>query len=724
MSLPLPEQAEQLLRLQAETADLLALGVACHGRMLELEERDIEEAIRHAVAGAALFKAVSERPDPRPEWLAAHEEQCCRYGAIWIHARLGEALAPEPHWPDLAVTLLRRMEQLHAEPLPWAVAMASDLRRWQEPEPAAAAGSSLRLVVVGNCQSHPLLLGLQRALPAARIHYCPPVHLAQPEDVRLLHAQLRSADWLVAQRVQPGYREGLGLDTPTLCALLPEAARAVVLPNLHYEGHHPWIGYAHDPDGRLAALEAESPLGPYHDHLAMAAAARGLAPGQLLQPDPPPELLELIRRHHLDSLAELQRRELDCTVSISDWIARQHRERPVAHTINHPTQTTLDQVLRRLLAALALPHQLDDALFDAHEHLGALSIPIHPWVRQALALGAWAGGWGQRRGTPLSIEQQLAESLAFYRQHPWIGIANAAHPRRIWAEACLDLLLPAGGSPPARPLVDLLLLAAGHEQETLLLGSLERASGAAVASLDGAAAGEERLPWQRAAETVGALAPQPLAVVSRRISRPPAGRLARLTVCFLRDPLARVRALHLQACQGLEPPDAPEFEAFVAALCRSPLANGQTRLLSPQDEDWAQRQGWAARPELIDLRGPELFVGVVERFDASLVALEHQLEQLGCPLDLAYPRARSSAGQAQVQAAAADPSLPADFALIAATELDSSLHRRALERLAERLAAIPDLQTRMSAFEARCDRLASLAPLPQRAPLTPPGPQG
>jgi hypothetical protein len=32
-----------------------------------------------------------------------------------------------------------------------------------------------------------------------------------------------------------------------------------------------------------------------------------------------------------------------------------------------------------------------------------------------------------------------------------------------------------------------------------------------------------------------------------------------------------------------------------------------------------------------------LFVGIVERYDESIVALEHQLEQLGMPMDLAYP---------------------------------------------------------------------------------------
>ncbi|WP_315859645.1 WcbI family polysaccharide biosynthesis putative acetyltransferase [Cyanobium sp. ATX 6F1] len=317
--------------------------------------------------------------------------------------------------------------------MPWISNLSLDLEQGIRSAAPAVEGNEIRLVVVGNCQAHPLTLGLMQALPQARIYATPSVHIATAEDVAHLHQRLNDTDLLVMHRVQPGYRNDIGLDSVTLASLLPPSARSVVLPNLHYEGHHPWIGYAQDPDGRLSRLEEESPLGPYHDFLAMVAARDDLPLELLLDSACPVAVLDQLRAHHHHSLAELAKRENDCDLSISDWISNNHRRLPIAHTINHPTQATLDKLLRQLLQILGLPHELSENLFDAAEHLGALRIPVHPWVRQALGLDAWADSWGQRQGEPLPIEKQLEESIAFYEQHPWILEVNTNHPKALLA---------------------------------------------------------------------------------------------------------------------------------------------------------------------------------------------------------------------------------------------------------------------------------------------------
>ncbi|WP_231605193.1 WcbI family polysaccharide biosynthesis putative acetyltransferase [Synechococcus sp. CBW1006] len=443
-------QADELLRLVPQLLDqpqgpeqLRSLAVACHGRMLELGDLHRTFAIEHALAGARLLAALQGHPASEPDWVQVHEEQCCRYGALWIH----EALQQSDHqsdpaqataWGGTALGLLKRLEQLHSPPPAWIQALHQDLgRRITAPPPEPP---SLALVVVGNCQAFPLMLGLQQALPTAQITFCPSVHLATAADVAELHQALPQADLLVMHRVQTGYRNNIGLDTATLQALLAPGARCVVLPNLHYEGQLPWIAYGQDPEGRLSALEAESPLGPYHDFLAMAAAGRGLDAAALHGIPCPEAVASVLREAHHHSLAELRSREADCSVGLSDWIAERHRQQPIGHTINHPTQASLDTLLRRLLAQLHPTHQLGPDLFDRQEHLGSLSLPIHPWVQQALNLGAWASTWGQRRHTPFLIATQLDESIAFYRRHPWIEAVNATHPKLAFAQRCLDLL--------------------------------------------------------------------------------------------------------------------------------------------------------------------------------------------------------------------------------------------------------------------------------------------
>jgi len=455
----------------ASPAVLQALAVSCHSRMLEMANQDKSLAVRHALAGAELLSTLAAAGGVFPDWLLTHEEQCCRYGCMWIHELLIAGDDGAGIWVSDALKLLSRMEQLHADPVDWAPVVRTSLlnhapisaliqREPSDPgvtrsgasskeEHQAGLAGDARIVVVGNCQSHPLMLGLSQALPQANIHFCPSVHLATEDDVARLHQRLANADLLVMHRVLPGYRDDIGLDSNTLRGLLSPSSRSLVLPNLHYEGHHPWIGYAHDPEGRLASLVEESPLGPYHDFLVMVAAHAGIEPESLLQASCSAFVQQRLHALHESSLAELKKREADCDVAISDWIAANHRMVPIVHTINHPTQIALDQLLRRLLILLGAPHRLGPQVFDPTEHLGALTIPIHPWIRQALQLEPWADAWGQVQGKPFPIGDQIEASHAFYQRHPWIAASNNQHPKFLLASELLAECLVK--SPPAAP---------------------------------------------------------------------------------------------------------------------------------------------------------------------------------------------------------------------------------------------------------------------------------
>jgi hypothetical protein len=459
--------------------------LACYKCMTELGDQNRAAAIPLALAGAKLFLALTNFASPQPDWVAIHEELCCRYGAIWIVELISEGYPGAELWRDQGIDLLNRLYQFHDASVAWIPIKLAFLQRLPAPlfpvkqstdsvdNSIAIAGNvavnasqmpnslgqvpnhatqglgfsiqvsrpvsrKLKIMVVGNCQAYPLLLGMQQNLTQADIHFCPSVHLATADEVANLHRELVDTDVLVMHRVQPGYRNNIGLDSPFLRSLLPEDSRSFVLPNLHYEGYFPWTTYAHDPDGRLPALEAESPLGPYHDFLAMAAAQEGLDHSDLMDYHCTSRIADLLLNAHDQSLNELSSREPDCDVEISDWIAANFRNIPLAHTINHPTQATLDQLFRRLLAKIDCPHRLRSELFDSTEYLGDLSIPIHPWVRQALGLGPWACQWGQRRKQPFTIEVQLSESIDFYRRHSWMASANENHPKLKFAKACLS----------------------------------------------------------------------------------------------------------------------------------------------------------------------------------------------------------------------------------------------------------------------------------------------
>ena len=69
----------------------------------------------------------------------------------------------------------------------------------------------------------------------------------------------------------------------------------MVLPNLHFEGCHPLIGYAYLPEEQRQRLAAESPLGNYHDFLAMVDSTWGLSASQVLQRPLQPPMADLLR---------------------------------------------------------------------------------------------------------------------------------------------------------------------------------------------------------------------------------------------------------------------------------------------------------------------------------------------------------------------------------------------------------------------------------------------
>ncbi len=149
---------------------------------------------------------------------------------------------------------------------------------------------------------------------------------------------------------------------------------------------------------------------------------------------------------------------------------------------------------------------------------------------------------------------------------------------------------------------------------------------------------------------------------------------------------------------------------YVAKFCEGPLCNYHTSQLSPQDLDADQEsrpggRGWIPRPELIDLQRQDPFLGLVERYDESIVALEYQLELLGQPLDLAYPGAMNTtvASGKAADLEAGDADLRQQF--LAAAALDVQLHRQAGARLEQQLAAIPNLAERLLRFQERRQQL-------------------
>lgn len=134
LSLPLEEVEALLRRLQSSPADAndvqaaIGLALGCHRQMLDLGEASKATAIPFALAGARLLRAVQELGEPGQDCGGVQEEQCCRYGGLWIHALLPSPEAMDPTWYQEGVKLLERLKAMNPESKKWAPSLQDDLR--------------------------------------------------------------------------------------------------------------------------------------------------------------------------------------------------------------------------------------------------------------------------------------------------------------------------------------------------------------------------------------------------------------------------------------------------------------------------------------------------------------------------------------------------------------------------------------------------------------------
>lgn len=265
------------------------------------------------------------------------------------------------------------------------------------------------VVVVGNCQAESLriLLDSTGAVNSFRI---PAIHEWTAEDVALMEQVLRRADVLVMQPVRDDYR-GLPCGTGQLASLLPAQGRVVRFPVLRFDALMPHQAIIRSPlDPSL-----NPPVVPYHDLRTLAMATGRDAPGAPVEPAVFRELAAL-------SVSELRTREAaHDTVVVSDFLETW----PVWHTINHPDNSTLMFLARRVMAAIGVTGEVQD---PGRELLGGLDAPVDPDAAQALGVEV-AGRDSWRPAPSEDIEQA---QLAFYREHPEIVSAGLKrHGKRL-----------------------------------------------------------------------------------------------------------------------------------------------------------------------------------------------------------------------------------------------------------------------------------------------------
>ena len=164
--------------------------------------------------------------------------------------------------------------------------------------------------------------------------------------------------------------------------------KVVVWPNLYYRGYSPELVYL-----RNGGRPLQGPLGDYH----LSPIHEGWKQGRSLAEsiatfrdvDYNAERFSTVPE---DSLRDLEQREADCDVTISDYVARERWRQRLFFTFNHPTKAALVELAKRVLdhtgwSEHSSPEAVAELAARPAEPLGRWRVPMNPWIAQTAGSG-------------------------------------------------------------------------------------------------------------------------------------------------------------------------------------------------------------------------------------------------------------------------------------------------------------------------------------------------
>jgi hypothetical protein len=283
-----------------------------------------------------------------------------------------------------------------------------------------------RIVVVGNCQAKALEMMLSTNPECTdRFEFVsfPAVHEIPDNMVPELHRAVAEAAVVIPQRVDEGYRDGVGLGTETL-ARIAGTATVVRWPSVYWAGYFPDLFYLRDEVGQPVV---DGPF-DYHDHTILEAYALGIdVPGtcRLLED---PERPSDARAWAEKATAELDLRGQDCDVQITPFIASRFREALLFFTMNHPANRLLGFVAEQITKLIGIPGSVDHLLIP-DEILGPTFYPLHSNHVRALELGFGEDVAAGRipfkiRGVIYEPQRAVQAFFDYYKAHPQLVDLN------------------------------------------------------------------------------------------------------------------------------------------------------------------------------------------------------------------------------------------------------------------------------------------------------------
>jgi hypothetical protein len=213
--------------------------------------------------------------------------------------------------------------------------------------------------------------------------------------------------------VGDNYRS-MPLGSSQISGQCPPHCKIIIYPNSYFKGYHPTFDYARDQNGNhiLASdplIKGVNPFTDYHDAKAAILCLTNDNREDVIF-DKYIEKLSLdtdgLDNIVSDSLAEIERRDAACSFSLHPIIKTQYQANQLFHSFNHPTNTLLKIVARRILDEAGLAEEDSDFLSapNGTEFLGHPNLPIIPSIHDALGLSF----------APLDLDQMKQQYFQYF----------------------------------------------------------------------------------------------------------------------------------------------------------------------------------------------------------------------------------------------------------------------------------------------------------------------
>lgn len=242
-------------------------------------------------------------------------------------------------------------------------------------------------LIYANCQNELIAKYLSRSRhfqQEYQIKRCPVVPLIQ-QKTTIPETLLKQAKLFIYQPV----KESHGIrSTQHILSKLPSDCQCISFPPLYFKGYFPQ--YCKNPNNHVIKPNYPYGLIPHGDTNIISMLESGKSVAEIIEilSDPDFYSREFLLDNLNETLAELERRESQLSIKVSNFIRTHYRNNYLFHTQNHPTDILGIHVVNQIFKLVNIPDSIDE--FSANnpqtETLNNFEIPIYPSVIKHLGL--------------------------------------------------------------------------------------------------------------------------------------------------------------------------------------------------------------------------------------------------------------------------------------------------------------------------------------------------